>query len=188
MKILILNQAFHPDIVATAQQATDLARELALRGHEVTVLAGRHAYGRGSASYPRSEKWEGIRILRVSALQLGKRSRLARAANFGSFLVTCTLRMMRLRRFDVVVAMTSPPLIGVLAALFTRFKGGALVQWVMDLNPDEAIAAGWLRKDAAITHLLEGMFRWSILRSRTIIVLDRFMKERIEARIEQSAL
>ncbi|MCP5113637.1 MAG: glycosyltransferase family 4 protein, partial [bacterium] len=46
MKILILNQAFYPDVVATAQHATDLALDLCGRGHEVTVVAGRQAYGR----------------------------------------------------------------------------------------------------------------------------------------------
>ena len=34
MRILILNQAFYPDVVSTAQHATDLALELAqLGGH-----------------------------------------------------------------------------------------------------------------------------------------------------------
>ena len=43
MTILILNQAFYPDVAATAQHATDLAFELRKRGHEVTVVAGRQA-------------------------------------------------------------------------------------------------------------------------------------------------
>ena len=37
MKILLLNQAFHPDVVSTGQHATDLALELTAAGHEVTV-------------------------------------------------------------------------------------------------------------------------------------------------------
>ena len=39
MRILILNQAFHPDVVSTAQHATDLALELAKLGHQVIVVA-----------------------------------------------------------------------------------------------------------------------------------------------------
>ena len=35
MRILLLNQAFYPDVVATAQYLTGLAEALAERGHEV---------------------------------------------------------------------------------------------------------------------------------------------------------
>jgi len=46
MRILLLNQTFHPDVQATAQHAGDLAGALVRLGHEVTVIAGRRAYGR----------------------------------------------------------------------------------------------------------------------------------------------
>jgi len=44
------------------------------------------------------------------------------------------------------VALTSPPLISFLGSLFVKLKGGEFFFWVMDLNPDEAIAAGWLKE------------------------------------------
>ena len=184
MKILILNQAFYPDVVATAQHATDLAVDLHRRGHEVTVVAGRQAYGREECTYPSEETWEGIRIRRVGALRFSKYTRWGRALNFASFLGACLLRLAISPRFDVVVAMTSPPLIGFLAALFTRFRGGKLIQWVMDLNPDEAIAAGWLRAGGPLTLLLEKMLAWSMRQAEYVVVLDRHMKDRIESKIE----
>ena len=49
MKILILNQAFYPDVVSTAQHAADLAVKLVEEGHEVTVIAGRRAVAEGAA-------------------------------------------------------------------------------------------------------------------------------------------
>jgi len=49
----------------------------------------------------------------------------------------------------------------------------------MDLNPDEAIAAGWLRDGAMVTHLLNWMSKKSLKRSDRVIALDRFMAERI---------
>ena len=56
--------------------------------------------------------------------------------------------MLFLPRQDVVVALTSPPLVSWLGSIFTRLKGGRLVFWVMDLNPDEAVAAGWLKEQS----------------------------------------
>ena len=44
--------------------------------------------------------------------------------------------------FDLVVAMTSPPLISWLGAMFCAITGGRFLFWVMDLNPDEAARGG----------------------------------------------
>ena len=44
MDILLLNQAFYPDVAATAQYAADLAVKLVERGHRVTVIASRRGY------------------------------------------------------------------------------------------------------------------------------------------------
>ena len=46
----------------------------------------------------------------------------------------------------------------------------------MDLNPDEAIAAGWLRHDSALARLLQRMLRYCVNnapqsdRSRSILL------------------
>src|SRR6185503_3701056 len=81
--------------------------------------------------------------------------------------------------FDLVVAMTSPPLISWLGAMFTALAGGRFVVWVMDLNPDEALAAGWLRPDSWTTKRLSAMLNFSLNRAISIVVLDRFMATRI---------
>ena len=105
-----------------------------------------------------------------------------RALNFGSFLLLCSLRLLVLRRYDVVVALTSPPLISFLAALFVKLKGGSFCFWVMDLNPDEAIAAGWLEQSSATSRLLQRMLNYSLKVAARTVVLDRFMKERVVAK------
>jgi hypothetical protein len=83
--------------------------------------------------------------------------------------------------------MTSPPLISWIGAMFTRLKGGRFAFWVMDLNPDEAIAAGWLREGAFVTRVLQAMLNDSLERSSLVVVLDRFMARRIEAKGVESA-
>ncbi|HEX6648708.1 MAG TPA: glycosyltransferase family 4 protein [Pyrinomonadaceae bacterium] len=182
MKILLLNQCFYPDVVSTAQHLTDLATALASRGHDVTVVASDRGYDDPSTRFPRRERWNGIEIIRIRSLSLGKSRRWRRALNFGSFLLLCSLRLLVLRRFDVVVALTSPPLISFLAALFVKLKGGTFHFWVMDLNPDEAIAAGWLASNSPTTRLLERWLRYSFRNAARTIVLDRFMKERVNAK------
>ncbi len=182
MRVLLLNQAFYPDVVATAQIASNLAKELVERGHSVTVVASRRAYDDPRVQFPRKESWQGVRILRIPCLGLGKTTRWRRALNFASFLVSCVFLLLCLPAFDVVVGMTSPPLLSFVAALFTQLKGGAFVFWVMDLNPDEAVAAGWLREKSWVNRALARMLRHSLRQSERVVVLDRFMRERIRSK------
>ncbi|HEV2834105.1 MAG TPA: glycosyltransferase family 4 protein [Pyrinomonadaceae bacterium] len=182
MKILLLNQCFYPDVVSTAQHLTDLATELSARGHDVTVIASDRGYDNPGLRFPRRESWNSVQIIRIPSLSLGKSSRWRRALNFGSFAIVCALRLLLLPRFDVVVALTSPPLISFLAALLVKFKGGRFCFWVMDLNPDEAIAAGWLDERSALARLLQWMLRFSLKHAAHTIVLDRFMRDRVLAK------
>lgn len=182
MKVLLLNQCFYPDVVSTAQHLTDLATALSSRGHDVTVVASDRGYDDPAQRFPRREHWNDIEIIRIRSLSLGKSSRWRRVFNFGSFMLLCSLRLVALGRFDVVIALTSPPLISFLAALFTKLKGGKFCFWVMDLNPDEAIAAGWLEEHSPTTRLLQKMLNYGFHCATRTIVLDRFVKERVVAK------
>src|SRR5882672_2415242 len=179
MKVLLLNQCFYPDVASTAQHLTDLAVELAAGGHDVTVIASDRGYDNPAIRFPRRETWKGVRIIRIPSLAFGKSSKWRRALNFASFLFVCALRLMLLPRFDVVVALTSPPLISVLGSLFVSIRGGRFLFWVMDLNPDEAIAAGWLKEESLAARALFRFLGYSLRHAERIIVLDRFMKQRI---------
>jgi colanic acid biosynthesis glycosyl transferase WcaI len=182
LKILLLNQCFWPDIMATAQQLTGVARALVERGHQVTVISGRRGYDDAGLRFPKREDWNGVEIIRVPSISLGKTSRWRRALNFASFSGAAALRLMLTPPQDTVIALTSPPLVSWLAALFTRMKGGRMIFWVMDLNPDEAIAAGWLKPDSVVAKLLAAFLQSSMQHAERIIVLDRFMKDRIAAK------
>ena len=182
MRVLLLNQCFYPDVASTAQHLSDLAVELAAGGHEVTVISSDRGYDNPAIRFPRREVWKGIRIIRIPSISLGKSSKLRRALNFATFLLVCALRLLLLPRFDVVVALTSPPLISVLGSLFVSLKGGRLIFWVMDLNPDEAIAAGWLKENSLTAKTLSRLLAYSLRHAERIVVLDRFMKERIVAK------
>jgi colanic acid biosynthesis glycosyl transferase WcaI len=182
MKILLVNQCFYPDVVSTAQHTADLASTLAARGHQVTVIASNRGYDDTSLRFPSRESWQGVDIHRVPCFETGKGSRRKRAFNIASFFLTCSWRMLLTGRYDLVIALTSPPLISALGALFVRLTGGRFIFWIMDLNPDEAIAAGWLSAGSRTARLLEGVLRYSAHTAHRVIVLDRFMRDRILAK------
>ena len=182
MKILILNQAFYPDVVSTAQHASDLAKALTQAGHEVTVVCSSRGYDDPRVRFPKQEMWNAVNIIRVRSTGFGKASKWRRATDFSTFMASCALRLWLLPHFDVVVAMTSPPLISFLSSLAVPSRASNLVFWSMDLNPDEAITAGWLREKSLTARVLSRMLSHSLQRASVVVALDRFMKDRIEAK------
>jgi glycosyltransferase involved in cell wall biosynthesis len=179
MRITVLNQTFYPDVVSTGQHLADLASCLAERGHEVTVVTSRRAYDDPGQVFAKQEIWRGVRINRVFATGFGKRAKWRRACDFATFLCSCCWTLLWLPRPDLVIAMTSPPLVSFIGAWFARLRGSQFCYWIMDLNPDEALAAGWLRPDSFAARLLERCSRFSLRNASKIVVLDHFMQERI---------
>lgn len=182
MRITLINQAFYPDVVATGQYLKDFALGLAENGHEVTVITSRRAYDDPATEFPGHEVWRGIRIYRVSGTSFGKRAKWRRAADFFTFLVSCCCRLCLLSKPDVIVALTSPPLVSVIAAGYARLRGVKFCYWIMDLNPDEAVAAGWLSPGSFAARWLERLSRFSLNQASAIVVLDDFMQRRILAK------
>ena len=84
MKVLLLNQCFHPDHVATAQYLTDLAHALVQAGHQVTVVASCRGYDDPAIRYPVREQWQGINIRRIWTPGLGKQAKWRRLIDFAS--------------------------------------------------------------------------------------------------------
>jgi colanic acid biosynthesis glycosyl transferase WcaI len=182
MKFLLLNQTFYPDVMATGQYLTEVALELVKRGHQVTVVASRRSYDAPQHKFSKKEVWRGIQIIRVSSTGFGKGAKWKRCADFSSFFGSCAAQLSSLPKPDIVVALTSPPLIALLGAGFARWHRSRFVHWLMDLNPDEAIAVGWLKPFSPPAKLLEWVSRLCLKRADKIIALDSFMQARILAK------
>lgn len=178
---VFVNQAYHPDRVATAQLLHDLCVSLARRGHRVTVVAGDRGYDAPRERYASGERIGGVEVRRIPYLSFGKGGRFRRAVSFASFHARLFPALLALPRADVAVALTSPPLVGSTVAAAARIKRIKLVQWVLDLNPDEAVAAGWLR-EGGLERIMRHCVRRSYARSERLVTLDTDMKTRLTAR------
>ena len=179
MKILLINQAFFPDVMATAQYLTDLAVALAEAGHEVHVLASRRGYAAPYPVYPSEEMYRGININRVCSFSFGRKHKLSRIWDACLINLAFGQHLLWQSDFDRVVAMTNPPLVAGFALIFSKLKKIKFIYWMMDINPDQAIEAGWIRKNSLAARFFEFILLKILKGSDKIIVLDRFMKERI---------
>lgn len=181
-RVLLVNRVFPPDVASSGQHAGDVVRGLGAYGIRVTVLTGRRGYDDPKLRFPARAGIEGARVLRLPSTWRGKASMWSRVADSLGFLLSFLARGLMLPGHDCIVAMSSPPLLPVAAAVLAAVRRERLVIWLMDLNPDEAVAAGWLREESALARVLERMHRWSLHRAESVVVLDRFMRERILAK------
>lgn len=180
MHFLLLNQTFYPDELATSQQLLDLAKVLIGRGHKVSVIADFRSYENRKKHYSFFENHEGIEIHRVFSTGFGKKNfylRIVDALTFDFFLL---LKLLFFPAPDYVVSFTSPPLIGFLGVLYSKLKGCKSIAWLMDVNPDIAITVGFLKEQSFITRVLRKVHKFSMQNSKYIVVLDRWMKKKIE--------
>lgn len=182
MHIVLLNQAFHPDVVATAQMSKDLADELVRRGHTVTAVASRSIYGQRGAVLPKREAIDGIDVRRPGFSLFGKAGYAARIVDFGFFYLLAMLRVLTLRKPDVVVSFTTPPFIALTGVLSRWLRGAHAVYWVMDLYPDLPVACGVMGRRSPFTWFFERVNRFLLRRSDVDVVLGRCMHDRVVAK------
>jgi colanic acid biosynthesis glycosyl transferase WcaI len=183
MHVVLLNQPFYPDVVATAQMGKDLADALVARGHQVTAVSSRSIYGQTGAVLPKRQTVGGVRIVRVGSNVFGKRGVLARVFDFALYYLLAAWKVLWMRpRPDVVVGFSTPPFIAALGILARWTRGSRSVYWVMDLYPDVGVAGGVFRPGALSTRAMERLSRWLLRRSDAVVVLGRCMRERVLAK------
>lgn len=176
----MLNQYFHPDIAATAQLASDLGADLARRGHEVTAVASRRSYV-GGDRLPDEEVHQGVKIRRVRATALGRANHLVRSVDYSTYLAGALWPVIADARPDVIVALSTPPLIAALGLLAKSLRRTRLVYWVMDVYPQVAVHLGVLPEDSLAARGLGWLSRLLYARADAVVALDEAMKARLVA-------
>jgi colanic acid biosynthesis glycosyl transferase WcaI len=142
-KLIFVNRYFAPDQSATSQILTDLAAGLAQRGFNVHVVCAAQLYDDPDARLARSERLAGVTVHRLVTTRFGRHRLAGRAIDYASFYVSCAFKLLiLLRRGDIVVAKTDPPLVSLVCALAVKVRGAALVNWQQDVFPEIASLLG----------------------------------------------
>ena len=179
LHVLLLNQYFPPDTAATANNAALVANALAER-HYVTVLAGRPSYDPAEHHpvYLFDRQQEGhLAIEHVGSTAFPRLRMKGRLTNYLSYLALAVPRALSTNP-DVVLAMTDPPIAGIVGAAIAKFLGRPFVYNIRDLYPDMALAGGILRS-GFWTDSWEASHRRALRQAARVIVLGEDMRERI---------
>ncbi len=176
MHILIVNQFFWPDTAATGQLLDDVTRGIDLTIHSVTVLCGTSDYGAVDTSCkPR------VKILRSGGVAFS-RGKIGRVISYASFFAGAAVRGAWAPTPDIVLTLTTPPLISLLGTLLTRLRGSRHFIWEMDLYPDIAVDLNVLAEGSILTRLIGTLADFSRNRAEGVIALGDDMKTRLVAR------
>jgi colanic acid biosynthesis glycosyl transferase WcaI len=182
MRIVFVNRFYAPDHSATSQQLTDLAVELVKRGMEVRVVTSRLRYDGPGGPLPPRETLDGVSVYRVRTSAFGRSTLVGRAIDYASFYVAAAARLLAmLRRGDVVVALTDPPLISIPVGWVGRVRGARRANWLHDIFPEVAaelgMAVGRGVSGRVLTWLRNGSLRMAVVN----VVLGRLMCQRVAA-------
>lgn len=179
MQIFLINQYYPPDTAPTGLYLHDLAKALIARGHEVTVVCSRRGYN-SDVEYPAEETREGVRVLRVAASGLGRQKAIAKLLDYGSFYFSLARTLPRFARdAHVVVSLTTPPYVGLLAGRAARCAHASLAHWIMDIYPDVLAAHGALSPSGLVYRMLAALTRRELRASRYIACLGDDMASRL---------
>ena len=180
--LLFVNQHYYPDFASTGQHLTDLAEYLASEGYDVSVLCSQGKYLAGALEVPKREVHNGVTIRRVKATSFGRGTHIGRLADYASFYLQVLLRVLSGRRYDYVVMLTTPPLLGFLGSLARKLRGQRYGIWSMDLHPDAEEALGMLEPDQVVTKMLHTFNDAGYRNADFVVDLGEYMKRRIEAK------
>ena len=180
MRVFFVNRFFHPDHSATSQIASDLAFELAARGLQVVAITSRQRYDDAAAALPRTEVVRGVCIVRLRTPIFGRDNLAGRALDYLGFYFGAMWSVLRsVRRGDVVVAMTDPPLLGVALWPAAALRGARLVHWLQDLFPEIAERLG-VRAIRPLAPVLRAMRNAVLRRGHATVVIGAAMGRLVE--------
>ncbi len=181
-RVIFVNRYCYPDHSATSQLLTDLSEALATAGREVHVVASRQRYQDPRARVAPVQQHAGVAIHRTWSTRFGRRRMVGRLLDYASFMVTaCAWLFANVRRGDILVLMTDPPMLALLASWATAFRGARLVNWIQDLFPETAQVLG-PRAIAPLAPPLRGLRDRLLARAYANVVIGERMLEMLRAR------
>ena len=190
MKILMYSSVYPPDPAAVGQYIADVAKAASARGHFVRVITANRGYDDPSIRFPSYEIRNGAEVIRLGWSSFGKKSYISRIIRQVSFTLQGLLKGLLGFHPDDILVRTIPPFAIFAAWILACIRATALVYWVMDINPDEAIAMGLVRPSSIQARFMDSINKTVLKSARRVITLDSQMAQRLESKavLQQRAM
>ena len=175
--LLVLSQVYLPDPASVGQHMADLAEKMTQNNWQVIVITSNRGYDNHEEKYKNVENIRGVQVYRLSFTSFGKGSIFKRVAGQVSLLVQTVFKCLSITRPDAILVSTN--LVFIIAPFLRIVKNIPYIYWVMDLNPDQAIAAGILKADSLSAKFYNWLQYLVLDKANTVVSLDQFMYRRV---------
>ena len=174
-RLWVISELYAPEETSTGYVLTRIAEALA-EDFEVGVLCGQPTYSARGTRAPVRELRNGVRVRRCAGTTLDKNRLWGRLINFATAGTSMFVNALRkIRRHDVVLVVTNPPLLPFLTVLAARIRGAHSVLLVHDVYPDVMVATGMIRAGSIWERLGSRLNGWLYRTVDRVIVLGRDM-------------
>lgn len=174
---LVVTLTYPPDPGSVGQHASDVAEDLVHKGWRVTVYTSDRGYQDRGQKFPRNEEVNGVSVRRLAWTSFGKKTLFHRIAAQVSFVIQVIIKSILLKECGLVIVTTN--LAFVVAPILKKLKGTKSLYWVMDLNPDQAIAAGMVKKKSLSAYGYNRLQSAVLSSSDAVVSLDRHMHAKV---------
>lgn len=174
-KITFICQVFHPDPISTSQLFSPMMQKLCERGWDVEVIAGRGRFSNGKP-YPKSELWNGVKILRCGISVNLKSNFINRSISYLTYLFHMFFLLMSSSRIDTIwFGVTNPPFNSWVLSLASFLRRKKYIYMMLDLHPEGIIALGRLKSSSWLTKLWKIFNSISLKNTSSVLILGRDM-------------
>lgn len=181
--LVLFSQVYVPDPAAVGQYMHQAAAAMVERGYRVIAFAADSGYEDPRQRFPRYERLDGVHVVRLPLSSFGKTSLRNRLLGGSLFTTQASLLAAALPRIDHVLVSTNPPMIGAAGIALAVSRRARLSLWMMDLNPDQIVAAGRMSASSLPVLGFDWLNRHTLSRALHVITLDPFMAERLQAKL-----
>jgi glycosyltransferase involved in cell wall biosynthesis len=155
MNVLLVSDAYPPEVRSAAHVMHELGEELTARGHRVSVLATFPQYNvadpdGGPRGIYRKETFDGIDVHRCYSFPIHNVGPVVRGIGHLQLSAAYALQGLLARRPDAIICYSPPLLLGLSSWFLSRWRRALFVLNVQDLFPQNAIDLGILRNPSLI--------------------------------------
>src|SRR5262245_43092141 len=179
-RVFFINRYFFPDHSASSQILSQLAFHLAESGHNVHVVTSRQLYDNPEAHLDDLRIHRGVAIHRVATTQRGRSRLLGRSFDYLSFYFSAWRLLNTLAdQDDILIPMTDPPLLSILAWRVARRRGSRVINWLQDIYPEVATELGVLLIKGPVSKLLSVARNASLRDAGANVVVGALMAQKV---------
>lgn len=172
--VWVLTELYRPELTSTGHYLTLIAEHLAADGHDVRVLTAQPTYASHGVRAARTERHAGVTVHRCRGTSFHKDRLVGRLLNHVTLTSSALcMGLWKVRRDDIVIAVSNPPTMPVVASVVSRVRRARHVPLFHDLLPVVLHVVGGRAERSMGVRAAWRMVRFAVRRADRVVAVAR---------------